>query len=36
MSAVLEVRGVSKRFGAVQAVERLDFHVEEGEILGII
>jgi branched-chain amino acid transport system ATP-binding protein len=36
VSAVLEVRGVSKRFGAVQAVERLDFHVEEGEILGII
>jgi branched-chain amino acid transport system ATP-binding protein len=36
MSAVLEVRGVSKRFGAVQAVERLDFHVEDGEILGII
>jgi branched-chain amino acid transport system ATP-binding protein len=33
---VLEVRGVSKRFGAVQAVERLDFHVEHGEILGII
>jgi len=36
VSAVLEVRGVSKRFGAVQAVERLDFHVQEGEILGII
>jgi branched-chain amino acid transport system ATP-binding protein len=36
MNAVLEVRGVSKRFGAVQAVERLDFHVEDREILGII
>ena len=36
MSAMLEVRGVSKHFGAVQAVERLDFHVEDGEILGII
>jgi branched-chain amino acid transport system ATP-binding protein len=36
VSVVLEVRGVSKRFGAVQAVERLDFHVEDGEILGII
>jgi branched-chain amino acid transport system ATP-binding protein len=36
MSGLLEVRGLSKRFGAVQAIERLDFHVEEGEILGII
>ncbi len=36
MSVPLEVRGVSKRFGAVQAIERLDFHVEAGEILGII
>ena len=36
MSGPVEVRGVSKRFGAVQAVERLDFHVEDGEILGII
>ena len=36
MSTLLEVRGVSVRFGAVQAVERLDFHVEDGEILGII
>ena len=36
MSVLLEVRGVSKRFGAVQAIERLDFHVADGEILGII
>jgi branched-chain amino acid transport system ATP-binding protein len=36
MSVLLEVRGVSKRFGAVQAVEQLDFHVEDREILGII
>ena len=36
MSVLLEVRGVSKRFGAVQAIERLDFQVEDGEILGII
>jgi branched-chain amino acid transport system ATP-binding protein len=33
---LLEVRGVSKRFGAVQAVERLDFEVQDGEILGVI
>jgi branched-chain amino acid transport system ATP-binding protein len=36
MSVLLEVRGVSKRFGAVQAIERLDFEVKQGEILGII
>jgi branched-chain amino acid transport system ATP-binding protein len=36
MSVLLEVRGVSKRFGAVQAVEQLDFRVEDREILGII
>jgi branched-chain amino acid transport system ATP-binding protein len=34
--SLLEVRGLAKRFGAVQAVERLDFQVDEGEILGII
>ncbi len=36
MSALLDVRGLAKRFGAVQAIEQLDFQVEEGEILGII
>jgi len=36
MSVLLEVRGVSKRFGALQAIERLDFDVKQGEILGII
>jgi branched-chain amino acid transport system ATP-binding protein len=36
VSGLLEVRGVSKRFGAVQAVERLDFAVQDGEILGVI
>jgi len=36
MSALLEVRGLAKRFGALQAIEQLDFHVEQGEILGII
>jgi branched-chain amino acid transport system ATP-binding protein len=34
--SLLEVRGLAKRFGAVQAVERLDFEVQQGEILGII
>jgi len=34
--ALLEVRGLSKRFGGLDAVSDLDFDVNEGEILGII
>jgi len=36
MSAVLEVRGLSKAFGGINAVEDVSFEVNEGEILGII
>ncbi|MFI5400299.1 MAG: ABC transporter ATP-binding protein [SAR324 cluster bacterium] len=36
MSALLEVDGLSKHFGALQAVESLRFSVNPGEILGII
>jgi branched-chain amino acid transport system ATP-binding protein len=36
MSAVLEVDGLSKRFGGIHAVEDVSFAVNEGEILGII
>lgn len=36
MSALLEVAGVDKRFGGLQAVGSLSFRVEEGEILGLI
>ena len=36
MSTVLEVRGVSKRFGGITAVDDVSFSVSEGEILGII
>ena len=35
-SAILEVRGLSKRFGGLTAVSRLDFEVRQGEILGVI
>jgi branched-chain amino acid transport system ATP-binding protein len=35
-SAVLEVRGLTKRFGGLLAVSALDFDVREGEILGVI
>jgi len=36
MSALLEVRGLSKRFGGLTAVRELDFDVRAGEILGVI
>lgn len=36
MSALLEVEGVSRRFGGVQAVRALSFSVAEGSILGLI
>ena len=36
MSCVLEVRGLSKRFGGISAVEDVSFELNEGEILGII
>jgi len=34
--ALLEVRGLGKRFGGVQAVHQLDFDLAEGELLGLI
>jgi branched-chain amino acid transport system ATP-binding protein len=36
MTALLEVIGLSKRFGGVQAVQDLSFTVEAGEIVGLI
>jgi branched-chain amino acid transport system ATP-binding protein len=36
MSAVMQVEGISKSFGGVQAVSGVSFQVQEGEILGII
>jgi branched-chain amino acid transport system ATP-binding protein len=33
---MLDVRGLSKRFGALRAVNDVSFAVEEGEILGLI
>jgi branched-chain amino acid transport system ATP-binding protein len=36
MSAVLEVRGLEKRFGGIVAVNGVSFEVRAGEILGII
>jgi branched-chain amino acid transport system ATP-binding protein len=36
VSALLEVRGLSKQFGGLRAVQELSFDVHEGEILGLI
>lgn len=36
MSHLLELGGVSKRFGGVQAVRDVDFHADFGEIVGVI
>ena len=36
MTAILEVRGVSKRFGGLVAVSDVSFNLAEGEILGLI
>jgi len=34
--ALLEVQGLTKRFGGLTAVNGLDFHLDQGEILGMI
>ena len=33
---LLELDGVSKRFGPVQALDRVDFAVNEGEVVGLV
>jgi D-xylose transport system ATP-binding protein len=33
---VLELRGVSKSFGAVQALYKVDFHVSAGEVMALV
>ncbi len=34
MTALLDVRGIGKRFGGLQAVADVSFTLNEGEILG--
>ncbi len=36
MTRVLEVKDIKKHFGGIKAVDGVSFHVDEGEILGII
>jgi D-xylose transport system ATP-binding protein len=36
MTPLLELRGVSKRFGAVQALSGVDFHVDPGEVVAVV
>lgn len=33
---ILELRGISKRFGAVQALSKVDFDVSSGEVVGLV
>ena len=33
---ILEGEGVTKRFGGLAAVEQVDFHVDQGEVVGLI
>lgn len=36
MTAILQVRDVSKRFGGVEAVKGVSFEVERGALVGLI
>src|SRR5213595_1472290 len=36
LTALLEIDGVSKKFGPVQALDRVDFAVEPGEVIGLV
>jgi branched-chain amino acid transport system ATP-binding protein len=36
MSHLLDIQGVSIRFGGVQAVSKVDFHADPGSIVGVI
>src|SRR3954447_15300059 len=35
-TALLEIDSVSKKFGPVQALDRVDFAVEAGEVVGLV
>ena len=33
---LLEARGISKYFGAITALDRVAFHLDRGEVLGVV
>ena len=33
---IIETRGLTKRYGSVTAVDKLDLRVEEGEVFGLL
>ena len=33
---IVEMKGISKRFGSVQALNQVDLELREGEILGLV
>jgi ABC-2 type transport system ATP-binding protein len=35
-SPLVEIRGLSKRFGSVQALDRVDLDIERGQIIGLL
>ncbi|MCK7485765.1 MAG: ATP-binding cassette domain-containing protein [Bacillus subtilis] len=36
MNKIIEVRGLSKSYGAVQAVKNIDFYVEAGKLFAFL
>ncbi len=36
MGPILEIKGLTKRFGGITAVSNFDFQIDEGEIVGLI
>jgi len=36
MTVLLEIRGLTRRFGGITAVKALDLHMEEGDLLSVI
>lgn len=36
MAPILELKGVSKSFGAVQALQKVDFEVKSGEVMALV
>ena len=33
---IIETKGLTKRYGSVTAVDKLDLRVEEGEVFGLL